>query len=359
MKSLMKSIFKLSAIGLFVILSSCSSNEEAKVTEVSTEDKENKRYDLSLKDKLNVFKALPSESIKSDNPSSEAQVKLGHILYFDERLSENNTISCNSCHNLATSGVDNLSFSPGTEGNLGSRNSPTTLNAALHKSQFWDGRAKDVEDQAGMPILNPVEMNISNEKYLVDKLSKIELYKDLFSKAYPNDDSPITYQNLKNAIGNYERKLLTPSRFDDYLNGEMSAITLQEKQGLSSFISTGCIQCHIGAALGGNMIQKFGKYSDYWTLTGSKNIDKGLAEQTKNEEDNYKFKVPSLRNIAGTGPYFHDGSVSDLGEAITIMAKAQLDYKISKREVDNITAFLNTLTGKIPEEYSSRPSELK
>ena len=356
----MKKIYiPLSIIVFSTFFASCSGEEKAKVEEVSTEEKESARYDATLKDKLNVFKPLPVTSVKEENPTSDAQVKLGHVLYFDDRLSENNTISCNSCHNLETSGVDNLSFSPGTEGNLGGRNSPTTLNAALHKSQFWDGRAKDVEEQAGMPILNPVEMNIPSEEYLIDKLSAIDLYKDLFAKAYPNDENPITYQNLRDAIGNYERKLLTPSRFDAYLKGDMSALSLQEKQGLASFIGTGCIQCHIGEALGGSMIQKFGKYEDYWKLTKSEKIDKGLGDLTGNEDDNYKFKVPSLRNVAGTAPYFHDGSVKDLGEAVKIMAKVQLDYKISSREVENIVAFLNALTGEIPAEYASKPKELQ
>ena len=353
----MKKYIYIAGFSTLALLNACSSeSEEGKIETLN--QRESKQYDLALQGKLGVFKSLPKTSINPNNPTSDAKVKLGHVLYFDERLSENNTISCNSCHNLATFGVDNLPTSPGTEGKNGDRNSPTVLNASLHTSQFWDGRVKDVEEQAGMPILNPVEMNIPSKEYLINKLSKIDLYQDLFSKAYPKDKAPINYENLQNAIGNFERQLLTPSRFDDYLLDDFEALTVQEKKGLSSFINIGCTTCHIGPALGGNMIQKFGKFVDYWELTKSEHIDLGLATQTGDELDKYKFKVPSLRNIEKTAPYFHDGSVRDLKEAVKIMAISQLDYDITDREVENIVAFLKSLTGKVPEKYATRPVEL-
>jgi cytochrome c peroxidase len=229
----------------------------------------------------------------------------------------------------------------------------------LHTTQFWDGRAKDVEEQAGMPILNPIEMAIPSKDFLVKRLSEDKLYAELFKAAFPNEKQALTYDNIAKAIAVFERQLLTPSRFDDYLNGNKSALSLQEKKGLTSFVNIGCVTCHSGALLGGNSFQKFGVHKNYWEATGSKNIDMGLFDITKGEYDKYKFKVPSLRNIAGTHPYFHDGSVKDLSRAVEIMADVQLNYPITKDEVDNIVAFLNALTGKVPEQYAKVPQELK
>lgn len=317
------------------------------------------QYDEALKNKkLAYFQSLPDKAPNPDNPTSAAKVKLGHILYYDVRLSKNNTISCNSCHNLSKYGVDNLPFSPGDDGTLGGRNSPTTLNAALHTQQFWDGRAKDVEEQAGMPILNPVEMAIPSQDFLVKRLAEIPMYQDLFKQAFPGEASPLTYKNLQNAIAAFERELLTPSRFDQYLKGDSRALTIQEKKGMLSFINIGCINCHTGALIGGNQFQKFGAYVPYWELTGSKNIDKGLFDITKNEMDMYIFKVPSLRNVAETGPYFHDGSVKDLEQAVRIMGKAQLKYEMSDAEAQNIVAFLKSLSGEVPAFAKEVPKEL-
>jgi cytochrome c peroxidase len=259
-----------------------------------------------------TFQALATKSENPNNPMTEAKIKLGKILYFDTRLSKDGTQSCNTCHDLNTFGVDNEPTSPGDNGGLGTRNSPTVLNAALHTSQFWDGRAKDVEEQAGMPILNPVEMAIPNEKFLVDRLSKVAMYTDLFKQAYPNESKPLTYVNLQNAIAAFERILLTPSKFDQYLQGNANALSLDEKKGLKTFMEVGCTTCHMGSLLGGNIFQKFGVYSDYWALTGSDPVDEGRFTETGNEADKYMFKVPSLRNITETHPYFHDGSVESL-----------------------------------------------
>lgn len=338
-----------------VAIISCNSESSTEDPTTAGEEKESARYDLALADKLSVFGKLPSEATIESNPLTRAKIKLGHRLFFDTQLSKDGNISCNSCHNLSTFGVDNLPFSPGDDGGLGGRNSPTVLNAALHTSQFWDGRAKDVEEQAGMPILNPVEMAIPNEEFLVNRLSESDEYKKMFQDAFPDSDGSITYERLRLAIAAFERKLITPSRFDKYLSGDMSALTVQEKRGLSSFILNGCTNCHNGPGLGGNSIRKFGERHDYWEQTKSENVDLGVAAETENEADNYMFKVSSLRNVEKTGPYFHDGSVADLHEAIRIMAYTQLDKRMTENEVENISAFLTSLTGEVPQEYQTAP----
>lgn len=319
----------------------------------------NSAYDLALVKHTYNFEALPSKAENPNNVSTEEKIKLGHILYYDTRLSLTGNNSCNSCHNLATFGVDNLPTSKGDNGGFGGRNSPTVLNAALHGMQFWDGRAKDVEEQAGGPILNPVEMAVPSKEFLINRLKDIAIYKEWFAKAFPNEDNPITYTNVQNAIGSFERELLTPSRFDLYLNGDNNALTEQEKKGMLSFVLNGCTTCHNGVSLGGNTFQKFGVYSEFWTAINDEKRDKGLASVSGNEADNFMFKVPSLRNIEHTYPYFHNGSVDSLEQAVRIMAILQLNKELSETEVENITAFLKSLTGDIPQEYKSEPKELK
>ncbi len=302
-----------------------------------------------------MFKVLPEVALKEGATLNDSLVKLGKMLYFDTRLSKKGTQSCNSCHNLSTFGVDNLPTSPGDNKTLGTRNSPTVFNAAIHKMQFWDGRAADVEEQAGMPILNPIEMGMSNEKEVLARLTKVEGYKKLFAVAFPEEKSPITYKNVGIAIGAFERTLMTTDRFDSYLNGDLAALNEQEKRGLSTFIGTGCTTCHTGAAVGGEMLMKFGLLTDYAPLTGSKVIDNGKFDVTKNEADRFIFKSQSLRNIEKTHPYFHDGSVTDLKQAIQIMAKTELGKELKTEEIEDIHAFLLTLTGDISDEKKAAP----
>lgn len=309
---------------------------------------ENPEYVALQKTASSMFGKLPEIAENPENIVTAEKVALGKKLYFDNRLSKDNTQSCNTCHNLETYGVDNLSTSPGNNGEFGTRNSPTVFNAALHMSQFWDGREPDVEAQAGGPILNPVEMAMPSEEIVVERLSKIEEYNKQFATVFPNDENPINYKNIQNAIGAFERTLITPSRFDDFIGGDINALTENEKEGLQLFISTGCVACHSGNVLGGNIYQKFGVYDDYWKHTNSTNIDEGKFEVTKNENDKYIFKSPSLRNIEKTYPYFHDGSITDLKEAVKIMAKIQLNKELSESEVNSIVAFLNSLTGELP-----------
>lgn len=286
-----------------------------------------------------------------------AKVALGKYLYFDKRLSKEGNISCNSCHNLNTYGVDNLAFSPGDDGSLGGRNSPTVFHAALHSMQFWDGRAKDVEEQAGGPILNPVEHNIKDERELEQRLRQIDLYKEKFAAVYHTEKEPITFGNITNAIGAFERTLMPASRFDAYLDGDRDALTEQEQKGLDAFIAVGCTTCHSGVAMGGQMFQKFGLYGDYWIETKSEKVDKGLADLSKKETENYFFKVPGLRNIVHTGPYFHDGSVQDLKEAVRIMASLQTNVALTQEQIDDITVFLGSLSSDIPADVKKSPFE--
>lgn len=332
---------------LFILVSviSCGNNE--KKTENQQEKKEENQFaELDQKAKT-LFAALPKEAVNPDNPVTTEKVALGKALYFDKRLSKDNTESCNTCHNLDTYGVDNSPFSKGNNGGFGGRNSPTTLNAAFHLAQFWDGREPDVEAQAGGPVLNPVEMEMPSEKAVVKRLSEIKEYKEMFAKAFPNDKKAINYDNMKKAIGAFERKLVTPTKFDKYVSGKTNALTEQEKQGLKTFIDAGCVACHSGALLGGKMYQKFGIYGDYWKETKSKKVDNGRFDITKKEDDKYVFKVPSLRNIEKTYPYFHDGSVADLKDAVKIMGKLESNKELSDKEADDIITFLKTLTGSV------------
>lgn len=298
------------------------------------------------------FGQLPEVAENPKNPITPEKIALGKTLYFDPILSKNKTQSCNTCHDLATYGVDNKQFSPGDgKGTMGGRNAPTTLNAALHVAQFWDGRAPDVEAQAGGPVLNPVEMGMGNEKEAVARITADPKYKDLFAKAFPDSKDPITWDNLTKAIAAFERKLITPSKFDDYLAGNDTALNEQEKNGLKLFIDRGCIACHTGTALGGGTFQKFGVYGDYWKETKSVKVDEGKYAVSKKAEEKNFFKVPSLRNITKTYPYFHDGSVADIKEAVRIMGKLQLNQELKPEEINDIVAFLETLTGTVPPEY--------
>lgn len=352
----------LLVVVLLVLLYSCGGKKEKK-DPFGGASSEDMKASQALEEEIGararaLFQPLPAVAESSANPITPDKVKLGKVLYYDTRLSKDGNVSCNSCHNLSTFGVDNLPFSPGDEGELGDRNSNTVLNAAFQTTQFWDGRSTDVEDQAGQPILNPVEMAIPNEQFLVDRLSKIDLYKQLFAAAFPDESSPVTYENLQKAIGAFERTLVTPSRFDDYLAGNASALTVQEKQGLKTYMEVGCTTCHMGNLLGGNLFQKFGLYDNYWEHTMSDPVDLGRAKETGNEADKYMFKVPTLRNIEKTGPYFHDGSVEDLGEATRIIAKVNLDIDLTDEQVTDLVVFMNALTGEVKEEWKQVPAEL-
>ena len=284
------------------------------------------------------FEPLPAFII--DEKKNAALIALGKKLYLEPRLSVNDTISCNSCHRLDNFGVDSQVTSPGHDGKRGGRNSPTTMNAALHIAQFWDGRAKDVEEQSLGPILNPVEMGMPNETAVVNKLKKIDEYNALFAEVFKGEKDPIQPKNIAKAIGAFERTLLTPSRFDDFLNGDENALNESEKRGLQKFVNMGCAICHNGVALGGNMYKKLGVVEPYKTDDDGRFVITGL------EIDKKVFKVPSLRNITKTGPYFHDGSVATLEDAIEEMAEHQLGREVGPGFIADVKSFLGSLTSK-------------
>ena len=283
------------------------------------------------------FKPIPKALINVKKEASK--ISLGKKLYFEKKLSINNKISCNSCHMLDKFGVDNEVTSPGHDGTRGERNSPTVYNAAFHIAQFWDGRAKDLAAQAIGPILNPIEHGLKDEAGALKKIDTKE-YRAMFKKAFPGSKEPFTYFNVGHAIAAFEKTLITPSRFDDFLAGKLNAITKTEKEGLNKFIETGCVACHDGVGIGGGQYQKLGAVNSYKTK------DLGRFVVTKDEDDKHVFKVPTLRNIVHTGPYFHDGSIKTLNEAIKLMAKHQLDVDLKPKDVELIKAFLGSLTAK-------------
>lgn len=306
----------------------------------------------------NIFQPLPIQADNPENPITPEKVVLGKQLYFDARLSMKGNESCNTCHNLATFGVDNKPTSPGDNGKNGSRNSPPTLNAALHFVQFWDGRMKTVEEQAGGPVMNPAEMNMPSEKIVTERLMGSEGYKKLFAAAFPGQKTPVTFENMRLAIAAYERTLITPGRFDKFVTGDTSALNPQEVNGLKLFMETGCTACHSGPLLGGNMFQKYPLFGNHKELTGSTTDDPGRMSATKNEADKYFYKVPSLRNIAETSPYLHDGSVAELPATVKIMAKGQLNKDYSPQQQADIVAFLKALTGELPAGTDTPPTPL-
>lgn len=303
------------------------------------------------KDYLQHFEPITMKFVDNpDNPVTPVKVKLGKMLYHDPRLSKSGLFSCNTCHNLATYGVSNLPVDIGHKWALGPVNSGTVFNAAFYKAQFWDGRAKDLEEQAKGPILEPVEMAMPSEQAAVDRIKSIPEYRKLFAKAFPKDKEPLTYDNIAKAIAAFERTLLTPSRFDKFLLGDKKVLNDEEKKGLKLFVDEGCASCHNGIALGGDF-QKLGVVKPYKSTSPSK----GRYDVTKKPEDMNVFKMTTLRNIEMTYPYFHDGQIWGLDEAVKIMADIQLGKTLKDDEVRAITAFLRSLTGEIPKDALELP----
>lgn len=316
---------------------------------------------------VHAFDTLPKTApAPKDNPTTPAKISLGRQLYFDKRLSADDSVSCNTCH-LVTSGkagVDNLPTSKGIRGQLGGRNSPTVLNAAFQSVQFWDGRAKDLEEQAKGPLINPIEMGIKNHKVVVEKIRKIPGYVTAFKEAFPQNPDPITIDTLAQAIAAYERTLLTPdSPVDRYLRGEREALPPLARKGMQTFQTVGCVACHSGVNYSGPALPKGqGFYQKFPTIPGTEfekkyklTDDQGRFEVTKKEEDRHRYRVPTLRNVARTAPYFHNGSVATLDEAVRVMGKTQLNKDLSATEVTEIVAFLEGLNGKLPNESEPQP----
>ena len=299
---------------------------------------------------LKAFPPLPDAMPAPQGAASNDQVQLGRMLFFEPRLSKNQKISCNTCHDLTKYGVDGEPTSDGHKGQKGDRNSPTVYNAAGHFAQFWDGRAADVEAQAKGPVLNPVEMAMPGESRVVEVLESMPEYVDAFKRAFPGVREPITYDNMAKAIGAFERKLMTPSRWDALLKGDQNALTLEEKIGFRTFVDSGCSGCHSGALLGGSMYQRMGVVKAF-----ARSTDPGRMKVTHAESDRAMFKVPSLRNVEKTGPYLHDGKTATLQQAVREMGEYQLGVALSDQQTKEITDFLNALTGTIDLEYIKPP----
>ena len=298
---------------------------------------------------MKTFGILPEEMKSKENPITSTKVKLGRMLFYDTRLSVDNTVSCAKCHFFGLYGIDGLPKSIGNNYKENDRNAPTVFNAAGQISNHWIGDRASVEEQAEKSLTGKASFGNPDEKSLVEKLSKIRQYNELFKKTFPKDKTPISAKNIGLAIGAFERTLVTPSPFDDYLEGNIRAIKKDEIGGLKLFMDYGCSSCHSGIYLGGNSYEKFGIFANYWEYTGSKKIDEGRFLYTKNDSDKYVFKVPILRIVAKTAPYFHDGSVENIKDAIKIMGKIQLDIDLSDEDINGIATFLTSLTGKIPQ----------
>jgi cytochrome c peroxidase len=287
----------------------------------------------------------PIQPIPTDIKFEPRKVELGNKLFHDKRLSHDDTIACASCHSLDKGGTDQKSHSTGIGGAIGGINAPTVLNSGLNYKQFWNGRAETLEDQVNGPTHHPKEMG-SNWDEILGKLRKDPEYVAKFAALYPDG---IQSQNVRDAIATFERSLLTvDSPFDRYLRGETSAINDKAKAGYKLFKNYGCASCHQGMNVGGNMFQTFGVMADYFAKRGNvTDADLGRQDVTKREQDKHVFRVPSLRNIAQTGPYFHDGSEDHLPQAIEVMAKYQLGRYLTAKEVSEIREFLESLTGEV------------
>jgi cytochrome c peroxidase len=299
---------------------------------------------------LRRFRPIRAVLAPDGQTPAGAQVELGRALYYETRLSKTGTLSCNSCHLLDKYGVDGQVTSAGHKGDRGGRNSPTVYNAAGYFAQFWDGRAINVEEQAKGPILNPLEMGMKDAAQVERVLRGIPGYVSAFARAFPAEKEPLTYTNVGLAIGAFERGLVTPSRWDAYLSGNKNALTKEEIEGLRVFTNVGCMVCHTGEFLGGSMFEKVGTVEPW-----PNQKDLGRFAVTADARDRMVFKVPTLRNIEQTAPYFHDGSVAKLDDAVRMMGRHQLGLEMSDEEVHSIETWLKSLTGALPTEYIKPP----
>lgn len=311
-----------------------------------------------------AFEALPAKPpVPADNPMSKEKIELGKQLFFDPRLSVDGTVSCNSCHNVMSGGTDNRRVSVGIAGQKGGRSSPTVWNAAFLTAQFWDGRAATLEDQAKGPILNSVEMGMPSKEAAVDRIKAIPGYTSQFKKVFGGSE-PVSYDNIAKAIATYERTLVTPnSAFDRYVKGDKKALSPEAQRGMKLVESVGCTACHNGPNFAGptslpvgeGFYQKFPTFTDNDYVTKYKLMDDhGRFEVTKDDADKHMWRVPTWRNVALTAPYFHNGSVATLDEAVRVMAKTQLNKELTNEQVADIVAFLNSLTGEFPKQTLPR-----
>jgi cytochrome c peroxidase len=295
------------------------------------------------------FGPLPTVVITPTNPLSDEKIALGRMLYYDPRLSKGQDVSCNTCHILDKYGVDGKKVSTGHAQQQGTRNSPSVYNSAGYFALMWDGKFPNVEEQAKGPMQKPFEMSASPKKMEATLLS-IPEYVQAFARAFPGEKSPVTFDNVAKAIGAFERKLFTPSRWEKYLAGEKSALTDPEKVGFNTFVETGCPTCHFGPYVGATMFQKLGLMKA-WPTTR----DRGRFELTQKNEDYMVFRVPSLRNVVMTGPYLHDGSLTSLNEVVRMMARHQIGKELTDTQIASIITWLGALTGDLPMDYIKKP----
>jgi cytochrome c peroxidase len=308
-----------------------------------------------LKEAQELFQPLPKDTSASGTGAMKDRITLGRLLFFDPRITVDGNVSCATCHQPALYGTDGLSTSIGVKQRPHPRNAPTVLNSGVNIIVHWRGDRESLEDQAIKALGSPITNGQPDIGAVLDRLTRIPGYAQLFKAAFPGDAAPLSAGNVANAISAYERTLLTPAPFDTFLAGNVDALSPSARSGLETFIKIGCSACHNRIGIGGAMYQKFGMVEDYWAATGSQIVDKGRADVTNNTADLFVFRVPSLRNVAMTAPYFHDGSVATLPEAIRIMARVQLGLKPSEQEINDIVAFLESLTGELPSEFATVP----
>ena len=301
-------------------------------------------------DYLDSFLSLPERFDTPANPATDAKIALGRMLFFDRRLSENGRLACHGCHDLKGFGADGRMVSLGHVGQPGRRNSPTVYNSAGFVAQFWDGRSPNVEDQSKQPVLNPVEMAMPDASRVVGTLGAIPGYVRLFETAFPEARPAVTYDNMALAIGAFERGLVTPGPFDAFLRGDAGALGPEPRAGFRRFVELGCAGCHNGPALGGQTFEAIGHIRPYPDET-----DLGRFEVTGQDADRQAFRVPGLRNVAKTAPYYHDGGIATLEEAVRSMATHQLGIELAPEDQDAILTFLDALTGVPPADYIEKP----
>lgn len=292
---------------------------------------------------------------KSKEALSEERIELGRKLFFDYRLSKDGSTACVRCHQPQYYSTDRLQRSMGFKNNMGDRNAQSILNLKYQKVVHWRNDRVSLEEQAIRAFTTPLSLGNSSTEEALKRLS-LAGYEPLFKKAFPDTKKSLSLENAASAIALYQRSLTTPGPFDKYLQGDELALSAEAKRGLGQFITVGCAGCHNGPAIGGNSLQKFGVFKDYWTVTKSKTPDKGRQAVSQSDEDLYVFKVPSLRNISETAPYFHDGSAKDLSTAIRWMGKLQLNKDLTESQVKDIKAFLESLKGELPRNYSEAVS---
>jgi len=297
-----------------------------------------------------LFSPVPIRMDGSRATPTPAQIDLGRVLFYEKQLSQNNTMSCNSCHDLRSGyGADGRPTSPGAVSGRGTRNAPSVYHAALHSSQFWDGRSPDVEDQAQFPVLNAVEMAMSSPAEVEKRLAAQPEYRKLFAAAFPQDSNPVRWSRVLQALGAFERGLVTPGPFDRYLQGDEQVLDASQLRGFEHFLRLGCAECHNGPALGGVSLQKLGRKQAFASQ------DRGRYAFTHKASDDGVFKVASLRNVCETAPYFHDGRVRKLDEAVSLMAEHECGQSLSPQELAELCDFLTSLTGQVPLDYVRSP----